>query len=276
MIEYPEAFTLARQIDKELSGKKVASCTRGNSPHKFAMYNREPGEFEKQFTGATFQKSYNHHCLIFTQLDNGLIFVLGEGGEKILLHNDKSTIPKKHQLLLGFDDGRYLSVSISGWGFVSLYAKEEIEKNAFLSRKRLDPLVKDFTLENFKALFEAEPKNPSIKYFLVSEPGISGVGNGMCQEILFEAKLHSKTKVKSMSGEDILNLHKATEKVVSCACELGGRDTETDIFGNPGGYNAIMNAKNLGAPCPNCGTPIERIAWLGGNCYFCPSCQKIK
>lgn len=276
MIEYPEAFTIARQIDKELSGKIVTMCIRGNSPHKFAMYNREPGEFEKQFTGAKFQKTYNHHCLIFTELDNGLTFVLGEGGEKILLHKDKNTIPKKHQLLLGFDDGRYLSVSISGWGFVSLYSKEEVEKSVFLSKKRLDPLANDFTLEKFKALFEAEPKNPSIKYFLVSEPGISGVGNGMCQEILFEARLHSKTKVKSLTAGEISNLHKAVAKVISKACELGGRDTETDIYGNTGGYNVIMNTKNLGAPCPNCGTPIEKIAWLGGNCYFCPDCQKVK
>lgn len=276
MIEYPEAFTIARQLGKELSGKTVTSCIRGNSPHKFAMYNREPGEYEKLFTGAKFEKVNNSHCLIFTQLDNGLIFVLGEGGEKILLHKSSDTIPKKHQLLLGFDDGRYLSVSISGWGFVSLYSIEDIEKNDFLSKKRLDPLAKDFTLEKFKDLFESEPKNPSIKFFLVSEPGISGIGNGMCQEILFEARLHAKTKVKSLTDKEISNLHKATTKVISCACELGGRDTETDIYGNPGGYNAIMKAKNLDAPCPNCGTPIERVAWLGGNCYFCPKCQKSK
>ncbi len=39
MIEYPEAATLARQMSVELSGKRVSSCLRGNSPHKFAFYS---------------------------------------------------------------------------------------------------------------------------------------------------------------------------------------------------------------------------------------------
>jgi len=37
MIELPEAITIARQISKELKGKKIVSATRGSSPHKFAF-----------------------------------------------------------------------------------------------------------------------------------------------------------------------------------------------------------------------------------------------
>jgi len=56
--------------------------------------------------------------------------------------------------------------------------------------------------------------------------------------------------------------------------QRGGRDTEKDIFGSPGGYKTILSAKTKTMPCPVCGDIIIREAFLGGNVYFCPTCQK--
>jgi len=53
------------------------------------------------------------------------------------------------------------------------------------------------------------------------------------------------------------------------------RSEEVDLFGRPGGYERIMNSKNVGKPCPVCAKPIEKISYLGGSCYFCPACQTI-
>ena len=46
MIELPEAITIARQITAELKGKRIADGNRGNSPHKFAFYNRTLKEYK--------------------------------------------------------------------------------------------------------------------------------------------------------------------------------------------------------------------------------------
>ena len=56
----------------------------------------------------------------------------------------------------------------------------------------------------------------------------------------------------------------------------GGRDTERDLFNCPGGYRTKLSAKTKGAPCPICGNVIVREAFLGGNIYYCPGCQKHK
>jgi len=45
VIEFPEAFTIARQITAELKGKRIGSAVRGNVPHKFAFYSRAPEEY---------------------------------------------------------------------------------------------------------------------------------------------------------------------------------------------------------------------------------------
>lgn len=34
-----------------------------------------------------------------------------------------------------------------------------------------------------------------------------------------------------------------------------------------------MDSRAAEQPCPACGTPVEKIQYLGGACYFCPHCQ---
>jgi formamidopyrimidine-DNA glycosylase len=276
MIEYPEAFTIARQIERELQGRTITSCIRGNSPHKFAFYRLEKDDYESRIAGCKILGAKSKHTYILVNLSGSMMLALGEGGETIRLHNDKSTIPSKHQLLLGFDDGRLLTVSISGWGMASLFTLDEIASHPYLAKTKADPLDKGFKPMSLRLMVDGEKKNPSIKYFLVSEPGISGIGNGMCQEILFDARIHPKTKIKGLTSRELSDLHKAITGVVSKACEFGGRDNETDFYGNAGRYETRMTAKTAGTPCPCCSAKIEKIAWLGGNCYFCPKCQVEK
>ena len=57
------------------------------------------------------------------------------------------------------------------------------------------------------------------------------------------------------------------------AIKLGGREDERDLFDHPGGYTRLMSNQTVGKPCPNCGTTIQKISYLGGACYLCPTCQ---
>lgn len=56
--------------------------------------------------------------------------------------------------------------------------------------------------------------------------------------------------------------------------EAGGRDTERDLFGNPGGYKTALSANTVGAYCPACGENIKKEAYLGGSIYYCEGCQE--
>ena len=55
--------------------------------------------------------------------------------------------------------------------------------------------------------------------------------------------------------------------------EKGGRYDEYDLYGERGGYVRIMDKNAAGHPCPNCGSTVEKIQYLGGACYLCPTCQ---
>lgn len=77
----------------------------------------------------------------------------------------------------------------------------------------------------------------------------------------------------SLTAVEMEQLFRAIKSVLRRMTERGGRDTERDLFGCPGGYQTILSKNTVGQPCPACGTPIQKEAYLGGSVYFCPICQ---
>jgi formamidopyrimidine-DNA glycosylase len=275
MIELPEAETLAREINETLAGKMIDTCIRGNSPHKFAFYTGTPADYARMLNGKTIGMARSRNSSIVISAEPGYAVVLGDGGERIQFHEDEKTIPKKHQLLLNFSDGTALSVTVSGWGACRALPEAEIAKHDCREIKAPSPLSPDFTLDCFLSLFGVLEENDkrSVKFFIISQPGIPGVGNGYLQDILFRAKIHPRRRAADLSLKEKKALHKAIVETIHEAVKLCGRTDERDLFGHAGGYRRILDSTQVGQPCPRCGTPIEKISYLGGACYLCPKCQ---
>jgi len=275
MIELPEAITIANQINATLPGKRILEGMRGNSPHKFAFYSRSAEEYAAILPGKMVGETRAHGNLILTALEPGYTLILGEGGERILYHPSPASLPKKHQLLLRFSDNSCLSVSVQGWGAALLLENSEVASHPLAGRAGIDPLDSAFTLEHFERLFAGlPPQDPaSIKFFLISKPGVLGLGNGCLQDILWHAGLHPRQRAVSLSEAERKMLYSALRSTLSEMSAQGGRDGDCDLFGRPGGYLRILHSKTAGTPCPCCSTVIEKEAYLGGTVYFCPRCQ---
>ncbi len=276
MIELPEAIILARQINKELRGKKIVSAVRGSSPHKFAFMGKHSDEeFAQIVKDKRIGTAQANGSLILTNLEPDYVLSLGCGGERILYHTNDETLPRKHQLLFDFHDNTHLTVTVSGWGEVRLLEQSDLPNHPHIKKNAISPLSDGFTFTYLNSLFDALPDNKrvSAKYFIISEPGIWGVGNGCLQDILYKAKIHPKRQMTSLSEIERERLHKAIKQILTEIAELGGRDSERDLYNNRGGYLPILHSKVVGHPCHECGTPIRKIQYLGGAAYFCPSCQ---
>ncbi len=275
MIEMPEAVKLAEQMNDALEGKRIKRGIRGNSPHKFAIYSGTPEDYEAILSGRTVGASRPHGVEILTEIEPDYLLVTGCGGERILLHESDAKLPKKHQLLLEFDDGCFLSVSVQGWGAALLVKQSEANDHPIIGPPRVSPVGEEFTFDYFSGLFsELEPSDASsVKYFVISKPGVWGVGNGYLQDILFRAKIHPRRRAVELTDQEKQALYDAIRLTLTQAIELGGRDTERDIYNEPGGYVRIFDSRAVGCPCRECGTPIEKISFLGGASYFCPKCQ---
>jgi formamidopyrimidine-DNA glycosylase len=275
MIELPEAILLARQMTEELCGKQMTACVRGNSPHKFAFYNHSPEEYAQLLPGKTLGTAVEHGNHILLQAEPGYVLVLGGGGERILLHRCAETIPARHQFLLEFSDGMALSVTIQMWGSLQLLHADEAPTDSHVGPQRISPLGADFSMDYFDGLFGGLTKDDarSIKYFLISQPGVWGLGNGYLQDILFRARIHPRHRAMALGSRERRVLYKALRETLQQAVEQGGRDTEYDLHNLPGGYHRILDAGAVGQPCRRCNTPIQKASFLGGMIYFCPQCQ---
>jgi formamidopyrimidine-DNA glycosylase len=275
MIELPESIVLARQMNRELKGRRIESAIRGNTPHKFAFYNHTPEEYAAILNGKTVGEAVDHGTHILVSIEPDYVLALGGGGERIVLHQDEKTIPKKHQFLMHFEDGAYLSVTVQMWGGFNLLCQSELARNTHVGPQRISPLSDAFTLDYFQGLFaELEPDDPrAIKFFIISKPGVWGVGNGYLQDILFRARIHPRRKAVDVGKREQRALYKAVRETLKQAVDLGGRDTEHDLHDCPGHYMKLLDSRNVGLPCPECGTPIQKQSFLGGANYICPKCQ---
>ncbi len=275
MIELPEATLLAEQFRAEVRGKRIRAGLFGQTPHKWAFRNREPEEYAALLADKTIGEAVARGSAVVVPVEPRYALVLGGGGERILLHAEASTLPKKHQLHLEFTDGTFLTVTVQGWGSVLLLEEAAVATHPWCGEGLVSPVSDAFTWEYFQSLFDRiESEAHSVKYFAISKPGIAGVGNGYLQDILYRAKLHPRRRAVSLEPRERKAFYRATRQVLQEAVKLGGRDSERDLHDRPGRYRQLLDGTKVGQPCGECGAAIEKISFLGGACYFCPGCQR--
>jgi formamidopyrimidine-DNA glycosylase len=276
MFELPEATVLARQLAQEISGASVASCVRGNSPHKFVWYNLAAAEYEALAAGKVAGRAEARAKWILLPMEPGHVQVFGEFGGRVLLHPAGAPRPARHHLLLEFGDGRALTAMTQMWGFLGLMTPAEVAGHKHAGGIGVTPVDPGFTPEYFGDLLSRYPKRDkrSVKALLTQDNTIPGVGNSYCQDILFRARLHPRRPVAALNAAEVDALYRATVGVIAEAISKGGRNDEVDLYGRPGGYARVMDRAAAGNPCPVCGAIIQKIQYLGGACYLCPSCQR--
>ena len=139
------------------------------------------------------------------------------------------------------------------------------------------PIDSDFSYDYFTELIDelVEGKKRSVKSLLTQDQIIPGLGNSIAQDIQYKAGLHPRYALADLSVPQRKTLYDAIRNTVDEIIEKGGRYDEVDLFGTPGEYVRLMDKKSAGQPCPTCGTAIDKIQYLGGSCYLCPSCQQL-
>ena len=276
MFELPECVTLTRQMNQVLRGKVVKRGRLGNSPHRFVWYNRKPAEFERLARGKTVGAAMARGRWMFVPLEPGYVLVLGECGGRLLFHERGATRPGRYHLLLDFEDETGLSVATQMWGAMELFEKGRERERKYIKGMRPTPVDREFTFRYFSGLLDEllQGEKRSVKGLLTQEQLIPGLGNSVAQDIMFRAGLHPRRPIADLSPAQRRKLHTAVAKTVRDIITRGGRSDELDLFGMPGRYERIMSSRTAGKPCPECGTRIEKIAYLGGACYFCRKCQQ--
>ena len=274
MIELPEAAVLAKQINETVVGKKIRSVIAAQTPHKLAWYFGDPQEYKSLLTGKVISEATSYGGQV--EITAGNTKLLFSDGVNLRYYNKGEKRPDKHQLLLEFDDVSSLVGWVQMYGGLSAFPEGENDNKYYLiAKEKPSPLSSDFGEDYFRSLFDEETAKLSLKAFLATEQRIPGLGNGVLQDILFNAKMHAKKKVGTLNAADKHVLFGTIKNTFSEMTARGGRDTESDLLGKPGVYKTKLNKNTLGQPCPICGTLIKKEAYLGGSIYYCAGCQSL-
>lgn len=275
MIELPEAVVLSKEIDDTLTGKKILRVIAGHSPNKFAWFHQDAQGYHELLVNTSIQKSYNQGGFVRIDLNDEKVILLSEGIRiRYLLEGEQ--IPDKHQLLIEFSDHSCLVCSVQMYGGLCAFQEGDYDNEYFsAARKKPSPLTKAFDLSYFDNLLSDSSEKLSLKAFLATEQRIPGLGNGVLQDILYKAKLHPRKKINTLTDENKNALFNSVRLTLSRMASNGGRNTEQDIFGYPGGYHTLLCKNTVNKPCPNCESLIQKQAYMGGSIYFCPTCQDL-
>jgi formamidopyrimidine-DNA glycosylase len=162
------------------------------------------------------------------------------------------------------------------WGAMELYAQGEELKRQYIRDMRATPTDPAFTVDYLAALVAdlRQSGKRTAKGLLTQEQLIPGLGNAIAQDILFRTGLHPKRLLADLKRSDIRKLHGAIVATINDVIANGGRNDEVDLHNAAGGYQRLMDKNAACHPCPKCGTKVEKMQYLGGACYFCPSCQR--
>lgn len=275
MLELPEVKTISRQIGETFIGKEIVEAQAAQSPHGFAWYWGEPADYPERLVGRKILgvTPAAGHLLI----DAGDVEINFNDGINVRYLAPGTALPKKHQFYLGFDDGSSMVCTVQMYGGMQAYPKGALDDNMYYcaAKEKPDPLSDAFDMDYFMTIVEAAPQKLSTKGLLATEQRIPGFGNGCLQDVLFNARINPQTKLAALKDGDYDTLFAALKSTLKDMTDKGGRNIEKDLYGNPGGYQSILSSKTLSQPCPICYGGITRKAYMGGNVYYCPTCQPV-
>ena len=274
MPELPEVETIARGLDKRVTGERIESVWLGSKPEplkssaaeidaalqsKIIAGVRRVGKhivFDLEFAGKTKGSS---------KKSSQWIVHLGMTGSLRVSQADQD-VEKHTHAILHLSSGRELRfVDPRRFGRLSVIEKFEAPG--------AEPL--QIAFGEFAALFRRR-KTP-IKSALLNQKLLSGVGNIYADEALFRAGVRPRRRATSLTRDELQKLHSALKKVLKEAIRLGGSSISdyVDADGAEGSFQLRHRVYGReGKPCLVCKTPIKRIVIGGRSSHYCPSCQK--
>jgi formamidopyrimidine-DNA glycosylase len=273
MIEIPESKTISLQAGKTLTGLRITEVFNATSHHKFAFFNGDPTGYAKILAGRQVITTKGHGMFVDIHCDEDTCITIGDG-TNMRYYSPHAQPPEKYQLLIVFDNDSCVAFNVAMYGGIWVYKGIFDNKYHRLSLNSISPLEDTFDEVQFDNILKSA-RDLSAKALLATEQRLPGIGNGVLQDILFNAGIHPKRKKSSLSDSEKAELFNSLKSTLKKMTDLGGRDTENDFFGNSGGYKTLLSKNTVKHPCPKCGDLIMKEAYLGGTVYFCPTCQKL-
>ena len=116
--------------------------------------------------------------------------------------------------------------------------------------------------------------NHTLKRALTDPHLFSGIGNAYSDEILHAARLSPFKQTGPLSDEELRRLYEATRATLTKWISQLQRETGDGFPEKVTAFREGMAVHGrFGKPCPDCGSPVQRIVYASNEANYCATCQ---
>jgi formamidopyrimidine-DNA glycosylase len=272
MPELPEVETIARGLNRRVSGDLIESIWLGRKPEPLKSSAREIAATLEHSRIAGVHRMGKH---IVFDLERKTpkparaqwIVHLGMTG-RLQVCEPQADILKHTHAILKLASGKELRfVDPRRFGRLSVAHAGGFEADG------IEPLEAD--PDRFHALFRGR-KTP-IKSALLNQKLLRGVGNIYADESLFRSGIRPRRRASNITRDQLAKLLASVKEVLQEAIALGGSSISdyVDVDGEEGFFQLQHRVYGRESePCLVCKTPIKRVVIAGRSSHYCPRCQK--
>ena len=143
---------------------------------------------------------------------------------------------------------------------------------AHIARDLLDPV-----LDRPALVAALRRRRTELKRALLDQTLVSGIGNIYADEALWRAGLHGTRQTALLRPVEARRVLDAATEVMREAIVVGGTSFDAlyvDVNGSSGYFDRSLAVYGRrGQPCPRCGAPVVRAAFMNRSSFTCPRCQ---
>jgi formamidopyrimidine-DNA glycosylase len=266
MPELPEVESVRRQLDPELSGRRVTDTWTDPLP-------TVPREFldVERLAGRSIESVGRRGKFLLSSLDEGLELVMHLGMTGSFRFDLDDPYVRARVWL---DDGRVLAFrDPRRFGRMAVVEKGDYSAIPTLANLGPEPLSDEFDKARFAHALARTTS--AVKPFLLSQKPVAGVGNIYADEALWRARIHPTSRRVGRGRADAL--HGAIREVLSDAIDREGTTfRDYRMVNGESGRNAsfLVAYGRAGSPCPRCKTPLRKMVLGGRGTTYCPHCQR--
>jgi formamidopyrimidine-DNA glycosylase len=169
-----------------------------------------------------------------------------------------------------FPSGTLLLTEAGSKKRASLHLVKGRSALAAFDRGALEVLVS--SLSAFEKTLRSE--NHTLKRALTDPRLFSGIGNAYSDEILHRARLSPMKLTSKLTEEEVKRLYEATIATLGEWIERLQNETGSEFPSKVTAFRPEMAVHGrYGKPCPDCGSPVQRIVYAENECNYCATCQ---
>ncbi|XP_027926112.1 formamidopyrimidine-DNA glycosylase isoform X2 [Vigna unguiculata] len=229
MPELPEVEAARRAVEENCVGKKITKCIVADDSKVIDAVSRS--DFEASVLGKLIVAAHRKGKNMWLQLDSppfpsfqfgmaGAIYIKGVAVTKYKRSavKDEEEWPSKYsKFFIELDDGLELSF-IDKRRFAKVRLLEDPTSVPPISELGPDALFEQMTLEKFTE--SLHKRKTEIKALLLDQSYISGIGNWVADEVLYQARIHPRQAASSLSDVSCSTLYKCIKEVIQLAVEV--------------------------------------------------------